>query len=421
MKNIVVTGTKGKTSVVNLVNFYLKKKYNKVVKINSNGIFVDENNIYSNDYFLKNNKTSANVVGVEKFFEERKNTNYNFFCLEASYSTNKYLDKSSLKNNIDFSCLTNIYGDHIGGNVKNRKELMEAKFNIISNTKDGGVSVVGIDTGRDDVSYKILEENFMFSLIFYGFEGDDLLEKLADEGRPCFFINQKEFYFRKNNKKVVIANFSDFPITFDGLAGYICKNLVAATCLLYGIEDGNFNKIDISKFILVCDVLKKIENNSVFNPGRLNRFDINGINVYLDFAHEENSINDTIELLKKFHKKDDIIGVIRLSYYRKLEYIKKLTKKISNKFSKLYIYDKAVSREQEIKKVFLNKYGYKEGQVADLMEKVASKEIGAKRVKKVYNEFEAIKTAINDSEKGDVILFIGDQLEKDMEILEKIN
>lgn len=398
MKIILITGTKGKTTVLVVLDFILRNMGKKTFCINSEGVFKNGKLIKDNAYFLKKYETSANVVAIKELSKDDiKGIDY--VLLECSYSNAKNLKKSLLGNKVDIGVLTNVYVDHIDGNrVKDRNDLLRHKVEVMKNIKKGGIALVFAGDKRSNIAYRatdILKNERPDIEVF------NYARSKKSNNREIVYYLKKNF-IEKNGEKLL--DYNKVNLAFKYLHKPTDANFVLLVAILdlLGIDQRNI-------------VSLKSINNLV--PGRLNFFSCNSRIVILDYAHETQSLKAASILLRKKYKNKKIIAVVRFSYYRNSKTIKKLTSQLGAFFDSFIVYDKAVSRP-ELKEIFLRKFGFKVGEVAEIMVSVLRKK--GFPVVKIENEMDAIENSIKKLRKNEIVYIMGDQIKKDILLIRRV-
>ncbi|NTU67094.1 MAG: hypothetical protein HGB08_04200 [Candidatus Moranbacteria bacterium] len=395
MKVILITGTKGKTTLSLTLNNALLSIGKKVLCISSEGIFKNGKIIKDNEYFLKKFKTSANVCALNEVRSDEARR-FDYVILESSFSSGKNIRESFAKNNIDLAILTNVYWDHIDGErIKDQKDLLERKLKLIGNLKKGGTAFIYAGDKKNSVSYKAISKlrknRNDLSVVAYN---KRLFHSSSDQIGKCYMKNDCIYL---NDTLLLKISSASFPA---GIRSEISEsNLIAITGILKSLKIGP-------------EILKKKSVLSV--PGRFNLFDKNGYTVVLDYAHEIKSISEAAKTLRLKFKGRHLKAVIRLSYYRKEGIIRDLTRKIAPLFDSYIIYDKAISRPS-LRKIFTR--DKKAGSVAKMMLEELKKEGAVARI--INDELTAIRKSIRKLKKDEILYIIGDQIKKDISVIKE--
>ncbi len=395
MKVISITGTKGKTTLVFLLDFVLRKLGKKVLCVCSEGIFSNGKLIKNNEYFLQKYQTSANVVAIKEL-EKKDFSKHDYILLESSFANAKNLSNSVVEKKIDIGVLTNVYRDHVDGKkIKDRKELLMRKIDVLNNIKKGGEALIFTGDKKNSISHL----------------AQDIIHKKRPDLQIIPYLGHADLNkisISYNIKKKCICRGSDTLLEYDRIdmpfkdSHMPTKNNLVA---LVGILD----LLGISPHCLYGAKL-----TGGIAPGRMNLFSTKEKTILLDYAHEIQSLRAAAKMLRKQFNNKNIVAVVRLSYYRNRSNIRMLSKKLSKLFDSFIIYDKAISRKK-LQKVFT--YDKKTGEVAEIMDKIISK--SGKPVHRVDDELEAIAYAVKKMRKNEVLYIMGDQMVKDIEAIRR--
>ena len=185
----------------------------------------------------------------------------------------------------------------------------------------------------------------------------------------------------------MVADIKDIPITLDGKLKYNIKNIMAACCALIAM---NVDYCMISKGVTCFN-----END---NEGRFNIYNIDGTDVVLDYGHNIDGYSCVLESLKDMNNRN-LIGVIGVPGDRGDDVIERIGKMCSDVFDKIYIKEDS------------DKRGREDGEVADILLK-GVRSGKCRNVKVVLDELDALKEAIYDSSKGDMVIEFYENFEK---------
>ena len=282
-KNIVITGSHGKTTTTSLVAKILSESRLDPTIINGGVI----NSIKNNAKLGKGNWT----------------------VLEADES-----DGSFLKLPINYSIVTNIDKEHIDY-YKNYKNLENSFIKFINKTPPIGKCIICIDDKRiRALQKKISIKNFLT----YGFNKKSdyqIINPVYNLYSCKFDVIVKNF----SGKKIIIKN-----ITLNLIGKYNILNSVAAigVCLNLGI------KINVIKTVL--------KNFSGVQRRMTKIFKKNNNEFYDDYAHHPTEISSVLEGIKNVSKGKKIISIFQPHRFSRVKNLKKEFSK-SFKFSNLVI------------------------------------------------------------------------------------
>ena len=269
-KNIIVTGSHGKTTTTSLIAKILSTAKLDPTIINGGVI----NSLNSNAKFGKGE----------------------WAVLEADES-----DGSFLKLPINYSVVTNIDNEHLDF-YKNFKNLKNSFIKFINKTPPIGKTVVCIDNTNVK---KVLKEVMTKNILTYGFDKKADYQIVKTKYSPE--NTQFDLKIKKNNlKKIKIKN-----IILNLIGKYNVLNATAgiAICLNLGVDINTIKKA-LKNFSGVQRRLTKI-------------FVKNDIEFYDDYAHHPTEIKSVLEGLKKVSAKRKIISVFQPHRFSRIKNLKK--------------------------------------------------------------------------------------------------
>ena len=268
-KNIIVTGSHGKTTTTSLIAKILSAAKLDPTIINGGVI----NSIKSNAKFGKGE----------------------WAVLEADES-----DGSFLKLPINYSVVTNIDNEHLDF-YKNYKNLKKAFTTFINKTPPIGKSIVCLD---DKDLKKILRESKIKNYLTYGIDKKSNYQILNSKhklGKTCFDLKIKIQGSKIKKVKNIVLNLI-------GRHNILNSTAAIAVCLNLGI------KINIIK--------KALKNFSGVQRRLTKIFVKNKKEFYDDYAHHPTEIIAVLDGLKKVYKKRKIISIFQPHRYSRIKNLK---------------------------------------------------------------------------------------------------
>ena len=269
-KNIIVTGSHGKTTTTSLVAKILSESKLDPTIINGGVI----NSINSN---AKLGKGEWSV-------------------LEADES-----DGSFLKLPINYSVITNLDKEHIDF-YKNYQNLKNAFIKFIKKTPALGKAIICSD--NPDLK-NILKEINRKNFLTYGFENKSDYQVL----NPIYNLTNSKFdlkIYSQESKKIVVR---DIVLNLIGKHNILNATGAIAVCLNLGIS---------------INVIKKALRNFSGVQRRLTKVFIKNKNeFYDDYAHHPTEICSVLEGLRRVHKGRKIISIFQPHRYSRVSSLKK--------------------------------------------------------------------------------------------------
>ncbi|WP_131784098.1 cyanophycin synthetase [Legionella gresilensis] len=309
---IAVTGTNGKTTVVRLIAHLAKWCQFNVGFTTTEGIYLDDELIFKGDC---SGPQSARVVLL--------NPNVEFAVLECARGG---ILRSGLGfDTCDISIITNITEDHLGlEDIHTLDDLAKVKAVVAHSTHKEGYALLNAD---DNLTYN-LKDNLHCNIALFGIKNLEKIERHYQAGGMAAFIDEDGWLVLciKNTKQKV-ALVKDIPLSFNGAAECMIKNILPA--VLAGAISG-FSIEEMNK-ALMAFILS--EENT---PGRMNIYQFKDFKIMLDYAHNEGGF---IEIKKYLQTLDCAkkIGIISATGDRRAKDIQKIGSLSAQMFDEIII------------------------------------------------------------------------------------
>ena len=269
-KNIIITGSHGKTTTTSLIGKILSEARLDPTIINGGVI----NSIKSNAKFGKGEWT----------------------VLEADES-----DGSFLKLPINYSVVTNLDNEHLDF-YKNFNNLKNAFVKFINKTPPIGKTIICLDDlNLKNILKKIKTKNYLT----YGFNKNADFQILNTKYEKKYSKFDLKFKDHKS-KKIIIKN---IVLNLIGKHNVLNSTAAIIICLNLGIQIKTIKK-SLTMFSGVQRRLTKI-------------FDINGKEFYDDYAHHPTEILSVLMGLRQVYKNRKIISIFQPHRYSRLKSLKK--------------------------------------------------------------------------------------------------
>jgi cyanophycin synthetase len=283
---VAVTGTNGKTTTTRLIAHLAKNAGRNVGYTTTEGIYIQDQQIYSGDC---SGPASADVVLRDPIVD--------FAVLETARGGILRAGLAFDKCNI--SIITNITEDHLGLNdINTLEDLAKVKSVVARSTFDDGFAILNAD---DDIVYAIKDELDCNIALFSLDENNPRIISHCEQGGWAAIVEKGNFTICKGEWRIRIARVTEVPLTFDGRATCMIKNILPAI-LAASISD--FDTKIIRK-ALQCFV-----PGPELTPGRMNIMKVRNFEVMIDYVHNTDGFKELKEFMQKTHAsiKTGIIG-----------------------------------------------------------------------------------------------------------------
>lgn len=283
---VAVTGTNGKTTTTRLIAHMAKQAGHTVGFTTTDGIYIKDQTIHEADC---SGPLSAKVILRDPIVD--------YAVLECARGG---ILRSGLGfDKCNISITTNITEDHIGlDDINSLEGLVNVKSVVAKSTMDDGFAILNAD---DDNVYNIKNSLSCNIALFSMHANSPRIIEHCSKGGWAAIIEEDAFTLRKGKLNYKIANVKDIPLTLEGKALCMIKNVLP--CILAGAVSG----FDINT--IKSSLLSFIPGDQM-TPGRMNIFKIRGFEVMVDYVHNTDGFLQLQEFMNKVEaeKKVCIIG-----------------------------------------------------------------------------------------------------------------
>jgi cyanophycin synthetase len=276
---ISVTGSNGKTTTVRMISHIMKGMGHKVGMTSTDGIYIDERLVKRAD---ASGPKSAQMV--------LQNPRVDFAVFEVARGG--ILREGLGYDRNDIAVVTNVTGDHLGlKDVHSIKQLAAVKRVVVEAVPRSGYAVLN----ADDPLVADMRKHCSGSVILFSMKEDnDLVERWVRRGGKAVTIQQQPrgemLVIREGRRTMPVGWVHQLPATFEGRARMMVANALAAAgaahaagAHLHDIRQG----------------LRSFSTSIYQAPGRLNLFDLNGVRVLIDYAHNAHGLETVGDFVER--------------------------------------------------------------------------------------------------------------------------
>lgn len=380
---VAVTGTNGKTTVVRLIAHLAKRNKFNVGFTTTEGIYFDEELIYQGDC---SGPLSARAVLLNPYI--------NFAVLECARGG---ILRSGLGfNTCDISVITNITEDHLGlEDIHTLDELTKVKSVVAHSTKKDGYAILNAE---DDRVYG-LKEKLECHVALFGLTNADRIKLHCQKGGMAAFIEDGSIVLCEKNKRDRIASINEIPLSFNGTAECMIKNVLAA------VLAGKISGLPTSEIRKALIDFVPSEKNT---PGRMNVYEFKNFTIMVDYAHNQGGYAEIKKYLSTLDRSKKI-GIISATGDRRSKDIQELGTLSAQMF------DEIIIKHNKDERGSTNEY------LTDLLMEGIQEQNSNLKVKVISDEFHALDYAIEQAVPGSFIFYAVDDVFLALDYMKKIN
>ena len=353
MKTIAITGTKGKTTTSFMIKKIIEESGNKCGLIGTTGIYIG-------DKFYKSKNTTPESYDTLRYMNEMVNDGIKYMVMEVSSQALKYDRVNDII--FDYGIFTNLTQDHIGdGEHTSMDDYVSSKGKLFSQCKDG---ILNID---DDYFYDMVRCGDS-SINTYGYnEKADLRVSDIELVRDNDFLGIRFKSSGIINDEFMISMPGRFT-TYNAMAAIMCAKMLG---------------IDL-KYIK-----KALSNFSV--KGRVERIHVSDdFTLLIDYAHNGVSTESILTTIREYDP-GRIVTIFGCGGNRSKDRRYEMGK-IASKYSDMCIITEDNNRYEEFEDIA--------NDILINFDKECDYII-------IPDRKDAIKYAIENGQKGDIIMLIG--------------
>lgn len=374
---VAVTGTNGKTTTSRMIAHIMNVSGKTVGLTTTDGIYIDGTQILKGDM---SGPTSARMV--------LKNPTVDYAVLETARG-------GILRSGLGFDrcnvgVVTNIAADHLGlKGIDSLNELARVKEVVVASVLRDGVSVLNADNEYTVGMTRVARGE----IIFFSMDEENpvIRDHIRAKGRAVVLRQTRQgemITIIENRRETSLLLASQIPATMEGRIRVNIENAMAAAAAALA-DDVNLDYIRLG--------LRTFNNSFANTPGRFNLLDLGTKRVLMDYCHNVAGLESIADFVSRMEA-DRTVAVVSLPGDRSDEDMQAFGHLAGKTF------DKIIIREDD------NTRGRAAGEIAGLLrDAIASSGKNMDDVQIVLDEMEASHLAVDQSEKGDLVVLLVDK------------
>jgi cyanophycin synthetase len=365
---IAVTGTNGKTTTTLLVAHTARMAGQRTGVTTTDGVFIDGQRIASGD-----------CTGYRSARAVLSSPEVDIAVLETARGG--ILKHGLAWDRCDVAVVLNVTSDHLGlDGIDTVEELAKVKFTVARSASRA--VVLNADDDRCVAMAGLLESQV--ELLYFSLDPDNptLLRHLEHGGRAVY-LQDNSMVLADGARHQALLNVRSMPVTLRGAARYNIANSLAAAAALVATGFGNDD---------IIDGLRSFVSDWKHNPLRSNVFDVDGVTVIVDHAHNSAAYAALAETARAMTP-GRLVGVVAAPGDRRETDLIDIGETCAAGFDELVVYES-------------ENHGRAGGQVASLLLQGARKgKFEADHLQVELDVHKAIRAGLARCEPGDVLVF----------------
>jgi cyanophycin synthetase len=268
----LITGCNGKTTTTRLVNAIAEAAGKSAGMTSTDGIHIAGALVEPGDY--------AGPGGARKLLRDRR---VDMAILETARGG--ILRRGLAVTRADVALVTNIADDHLGEfGVCDLDTLTATKLVVSRVLGPAGKMVLN----ADDMWLVKGSSTVRSPIVWFSVSSDSpVVVSHLRAGGVAVVLDQNVIEIREGNRRNRVESVDNIPITVEGKARHNVANALGAVAVAAALGLG----VDA-----MSRGLREFQGTTRDNPGRLNRFQLGGVEVIVDFAHNPHGLNALLEL-----------------------------------------------------------------------------------------------------------------------------
>jgi cyanophycin synthetase len=265
-----ITGSNGKTTTTRLVSAMCREQGWHTGHNCTDGLFLDGVCYEEGDY--------SGPMGARSIL---RNQAVQAGILETARGG--ILRRGLAVQEVNVAVVTNISADHFGEyGIHDLSGLADVKLVVARALNDEGVLVLN----ADDPVLMQKAGRFKCRLSFFSMQENNshALDLKKRGGTVCELINAHLYL-----NGIDLGAISDMPLSMNGSAQYNVENLAAAACIAFslGVE-----------LAAIKTTMQRFGSQNSDNPGRLQRWNIGGASILIDYAHNPEGLHGFLSIVQ---------------------------------------------------------------------------------------------------------------------------
>ena len=383
---IAVTGSNGKTTTVRMIAHIFGRSGRKVGMTSTDGIYFDGRLVRAVD---ASGPRSAQMV--------LQNPRIDFAVFEVARGG--ILREGLGYERNDVAVVLNVTGDHLGvREVNSLRHLAAIKRVIVEAVPRSGTAILN----ADDELVAEMRQHCSGSVVLFSMDpSNELIDRWVGRGRKAVVLEKRDggemIVVREGRRTIPITWVHLLPSTFDGKARMNVQNALAAVAAAHAAgAHGNDIRAGMRTF----------HTDFYEAPGRLNMFELHGVRVVVDYAHNPHGLEMLGDFAERMTQPDGTepgrrLLVIASPGDRRDEDMRELGRVAARYFDEVIVREDYATRGRP--------RGESAQRVYDGIQAAMGADGRAKAAEIIVDELQAVDAALARSKPGDFVVLCVDK------------
>jgi cyanophycin synthetase len=288
----IVTGSNGKTTTVRLLAACARAHGWRAGYNSTDGVFLDDEALATGDY--------SGPAGARMVMRERR---AEAAILETARGG--ILRRGIAVSRAKAAVITNVSSDHFGEyGIDDLAGLADVKLAVAAAVAPNGLLVLNADDPQLRARADLLVRRFgrcpplgWFSVV----ADQQTLRGYCLRGDSICGVRERRLYLSRGGVDHDLGLISAMPLSIDGIAAYNVANMAGAALAAAALGIAPTT---------IAAVLARFGSSLTDNPGRMMRFDVSGVKVLVDYAHNPDGLRGFLKVADHLRGGNGRLGVL---------------------------------------------------------------------------------------------------------------
>jgi len=372
---IAITGTNGKTTTTRMISKMLTDQKLLVGMASTDGIYINQKLWVKGD-----------MTGPESARTILRHPDVQVAVLETARGG--ILRAGLGYEYADVAVITNVSNDHLGQyGIETLEDIAHVKSLVAEVVKPHSYVILN----ADDSNVVTMAKRTQGRTILFSIEKDNIhVRKHLGRGGTAVFVRRGVILLCQGSESSRICSVKQIPATMAGMAKHNIQNALASVAAGWALG---------LSAVTIRNSLYGFTSDAEHNRGRLNLYELDGVRVFIDYAHNAAGIQEIAKTLKHF-KTGSLVGCITVPGDRPDDSVREVGRVAAKGFQRLIIREDADLR------------GRKPGEIAQLLYNEAMLSgMNQNKIGVVLSEIEAFRKGLDSCVPGDTFVMFYEHIE----------